>query len=77
MPYVARNQLGNIDCLFGNEQPGVAEEFLADDDPEVVAYLTTPQPQVEDVVLYDHENRIRALEGAPPLTPEEFRRKAT
>jgi hypothetical protein len=74
MPYVARNQLGSIDCLFGNEQPGVAEEFLPDDDPEVVAYLT-PKPQPDNVVLYDHENRIRALEGQPPLTPEEFMSK--
>lgn len=71
MPYVARDQFGYIGCLFGNEQPGVAEEFLPDDDPEVVAYLS-PKPQPESVVLYDHENRIRAQEGLPPLTPEEF-----
>jgi hypothetical protein len=23
-------------------------------------------------VLYDHENRLRAIEGAPPLTLKEF-----
>jgi hypothetical protein len=27
-------------------------------------------------VLYDHENRIRAIEGAPPLTLAEFINKA-
>ena len=73
MPYVARNQLGNIGCLFGYEQP-FAEEFLPLDDPEVVEYLS-PKPPTEDVVLYDHENRIRELEGVPPLTPEEFAAK--
>jgi hypothetical protein len=74
MPYVARDQLGRISCLFGNEQPGVAEEFLPDDDPEVVAYLT-PEPQPESVVIYDHENRLRALEGEPPLSPQDFEAK--
>jgi hypothetical protein len=43
MPYVARDQLGFIACLFGIEQPGVAEEFLPDDDPEVVTYLSQPR----------------------------------
>lgn len=32
-----------------------------------------PTPPAEDVVLYDHENRLRALEGQPPLTLEEFK----
>lgn len=35
-----------------------------------------PEPPPDTVtgedVLYDHENRIRALEGAPPLTRQEF-----
>lgn len=74
MPYVARNQLGNISCLFGTERPGIAEEFLPLDDPEVVEYMS-PKPPTEDVVLFDHENRIRELEGVPPLTPEEFAAK--
>ena len=29
-------------------------------------------PPVEDVVLFDHEVRIRELEGAPPITLDEF-----
>ena len=29
-------------------------------------------PTIEIDVLYDHENRIRALEGQPPLTLEDF-----
>jgi hypothetical protein len=34
------------------------------------------QAQPETTVLYDHENRIRAIEGAPPLTLGEFIAKA-
>jgi hypothetical protein len=32
----------------------------------------SPQPTPEDQVLYDHENRLRAIEGQPPLTLGEF-----
>ena len=31
-----------------------------------------PPPAPEDVVLYDHENRIRGLEGQPLLSLEDF-----
>lgn len=31
-----------------------------------------PEPQPETTVLYDHENRIRAIEGQPPLTLRDF-----
>lgn len=31
-----------------------------------------PEPTPEDEVLYDHENRIRTLEGQPPLELGEF-----
>ena len=34
-----------------------------------------PEPSVEDEVLYDHENRIRGLEGQPPLSLEDFRKE--
>lgn len=30
---------------------------------------------VQDVVLFDHENRLRVLEGQPPLTLQEFKSK--
>ena len=39
--------------------------------------LPEPEPPVEDVVLFDHENRIRALEGEPPLTLGDFIAKVT
>jgi len=44
MPYVSRGDSGNINGLFANPQPGYAEEFLPDDDPEVVAFLNPPPP---------------------------------
>lgn len=47
--------------------------------PPVVppAELPPPEPAPEDVLLYDHENWLRAIEGAPPLTLGEFFTKAT
>lgn len=38
MAYVSRNGEGNIDGVFNRPQPGIAEEYLPDDDPEIVAY---------------------------------------
>jgi hypothetical protein len=31
-----------------------------------------PPPENEHLVLYDHENRVRSLEGQPPLTLGDF-----
>jgi hypothetical protein len=44
MPYVSRDDSGNINGLYANPQPGYAEEFLPDDDPEVVAFINPPRP---------------------------------
>lgn len=33
-----------------------------------------PEPSVEDQVLYNHENRLRAIEGQPPLDLAAFAR---
>jgi hypothetical protein len=71
MPYVSRDDSGNITGCFANKQPGFAEEYLPDDDPEVLAFLeaqdATPPPSEQDEVLFDHENRLRSLEGEPAL----------
>jgi hypothetical protein len=45
-------------------------------------YVPPPEPppaadDVQSVVLFDHENRLRGLEGQPPLTMEAFLKKAT
>ena len=33
----------------------------------------SPNPTSEQTILYDHENRLRAQEGQPPLSVEDFR----
>jgi len=38
MPYVSRNEGGAINGLYANAQPGYAEEYLPDDNSEVVAF---------------------------------------
>lgn len=37
-------------------------------DPYVPPPEVPPEPKPETSLLYDHENRIRAIEGQPPLT---------
>ena len=32
-----------------------------------------PEPTEEAMLLFDHENRIRAIEGEPPLSVEDFK----
>ena len=41
-------------------------------DPYVPPPTPPPQVQASTTVLYDHENRIRAQEGAPPLSLVDF-----
>ena len=42
-------------------------------DPYVAPKPPEPEPpSPEQQVLFDHENRIRAQEGSPPLTMEDF-----
>jgi hypothetical protein len=51
------------------------EQWLADGgvpDPYVAPPPVPPQPSPEDQALYDHENRIRSLEGQPPLSLGDF-----
>ena len=43
MPYVER-QNGVIVGVYANLQPGFAEEWLEDTDPEVIAFLNPPPP---------------------------------
>jgi hypothetical protein len=38
MPYVKRNVDGGLDGLFEQLQEGYAEEFLPDDNPEVIEF---------------------------------------
>ena len=51
------------------------EQWLEDGgvpDPYVPPEPLPPDPPPEASVLYDHENRLRAIEGQPPLTLVDF-----
>jgi hypothetical protein len=51
------------------------QKWLADGgvpDPYVPPPEMPPQPTAEQQVLFDHENRLLAMEGYPPLTIQEF-----
>ena len=41
-------------------------------DPYVPPEPVPPEPTAEQEILFDHENRVRALEGQPPLTLGDF-----
>jgi hypothetical protein len=46
---------------------GVPDPYVPTPEPE-------PEPDPQNLVLLDHENRIREIEGAPPVTLKEFRK---
>jgi len=43
MPYVQRDETGAVKGVYANLQEGYAEEFLPDDDQEVVNFLKPPK----------------------------------
>lgn len=54
------------------------EQWLADGgvpDPYVEPEPVPPQPSGEQTIIYEHENRIRALEGLPPLSMQDLLNK--
>ena len=54
------------------------DQWLADGGvPDPYVPPPEPPPAPEDVVLYDHENRLRSLEGQPPLTLGDFKAKTS
>ena len=44
-------------------------------DPYVEPEPVPPTPTEEQQLLYDHENRLREIEGEPPLTVGDFLQK--
>ena len=51
------------------------DKWLADGgapDPYVPPEPVPPQADPQTAALYDHENRLRGLEGQPPLTLQDF-----
>lgn len=59
--YVQRNQEGVITGAFANMQPGYAEEYLPDDDPELLAFLSPPPPLPTEVTM--RQARLALLEA--------------
>lgn len=70
MPFVQRNHRGEVTGLFANRQLGYAEEQLADDHPDVVAFRKAhPTPKelleplsVEDIRRLDADSKRIATE---------------
>jgi hypothetical protein len=46
-------------------------------DPYIPPEPVQPEPAPETTLLYDHENRLRSLEGQPPLSIADFLVTAT
>ena len=44
-------------------------------DPYVPPEPVPPQPTEAQLIMYDHENRLREIEGEPPLSLADFRKK--
>ncbi|QIG67662.1 hypothetical protein EVB51_045 [Rhizobium phage RHph_Y17] len=44
MPYIQRNSEGGINWMYLTFREGYAEEFLPDNDPEVVAFILSMRP---------------------------------
>jgi hypothetical protein len=66
------NDPANRDCaeyLKWFEAGGVPDPYVP---PEPVP----PDAPPEATLLYDHENRLRVLEGLPPLSLSDFLKKA-
>lgn len=65
MPYVHRNQQGQIDGYFSCSQPGYAYEYLDENAPEIIAYLhppVAPQPTLDDVIAVMTPQQKTALQ---------------
>lgn len=67
MPYVERDGGNNIIGVYARPQPGTAEELLADNDPEVLAFRNPPKPAPETTPT-TADDLERALIAAGVLT---------
>jgi hypothetical protein len=50
MPYIERKD-GKVIGIYANAQPGYAEELLADDHPDIVAFNNPPPPVPQTVSM--------------------------
>jgi hypothetical protein len=73
MPWVQRDASGAILALYAVEQPGMADEFLADNDPAVVAFLNPPKPQTvmsQDLMAQFTAADAAAIQAAVATNPQ-------
>jgi len=54
MPFIQRNDNNEIISIYARPQPGIIDEYLPEDNAEVVAYLTPPKSGLE-AILPDNE----------------------
>jgi hypothetical protein len=68
--------MANRDYNGDQLQPGYIQwkEAGGVPDPYVPPEIPEDEPTVEQEVMFDHENRLRALEGQPPLEFSEFQK---
>ena len=66
--------MANRDYNGDAMQPGYVQwkEAGGVPDPYVPPEPVDPVPTPEQEILYDHENRLREMEGEPPLALDEF-----
>jgi len=66
--------MANRDYNGDAMSPGYIQwkEAGGEPDPYVPPVVPEPVPTPEQTILFDHENRVRALEGQPPLTSSDF-----
>lgn len=64
MPFVQRTSAGAITGVYARLQPGIAEEFLPDDNPDVIAFRA-PKPPAD---LSDLDNLEKSLKATVMLT---------
>lgn len=76
MPYVERDGTTAIVGLYARPQPARAEELLADDDPEVVAFENPPKPAPETTATTaDDLDRALVTKGVLTATDIETAKK--
>lgn len=89
MPYVKRDASSVVTALYARPQPGLAEEFLTDDHPDVIAYLNPPPPTDAERIdavfpqtdvgrvifeaFFELANDVRVLKGQSPITKAQLR----
>jgi hypothetical protein len=62
-----------VSTATGEDQiPELVEFHLNPPPPEPYPEPGPPEPTMEDQILYDHENRLRTIEGQPLLEFEQF-----